>query len=176
LDFQCETLLQFNWGDGRDEQLIIDLQNKEIIDEFEVSNRNLYSIKAEKKYFALMCSNHHRWQDIYLSLRAHPYRKPDRFDNYINIFLFSDPENIRESFVSSLTISDERIVKVSPNGECYEVNRYCPHQGADLSDVEINEQNEIVCPRHSWCFSLDQLGKSLNSSHTICAKKLKPTP
>lgn len=176
LDFQCETLLQFKWGDERDQQFVIDLQAKEIIDELGVSNRNLYCLKAEKKYFALMSSNYHRWQDIYLSLRAQPYRKPDTFDNYINIFLFSDPENIREGFISSLTISDERIFKVSPNGECYEMNRYCPHQGADLSDVKINEQNEVICPRHSWRFSLDNLGKSLNSSHTICAKKVKPTP
>jgi len=176
LDFQCETLLQFKWGDERNEQLVVNLQSKEIIDQFEPSKKNIYSLKAEKKYFALMSSNHYRWQDIYLSLRAQPYRKPDNFDNYINLFLFSDPENIREGFISSLMISDERIIKVSPNGECYEMNRYCPHQGADLSDVEINEKNEIICPRHSWRFSLDEMGKSLNSSHTICAKKIKPTP
>jgi UDP-MurNAc hydroxylase len=119
-----------------------------------------------------MCSDF-RWQDIYLSLRAHPCRSPDNFDNYVNLFLFSDPESIRESFISSLTISDEKIVKVDSSGECYEMNRYCPHQGADLSDAEINEHNEVICPRHGWRFSLDQMGRSLDSSHTIRAKKLK---
>ena len=174
LDFECDTLLQFKWGDLENEQLLIDLQNKEIIRQSERSVSNIYILKAEKKYFSLMCSDN-RWQDIYLTLRGSPYRSPDEFNNFINIFLFSDPDNIRDNYISSLSISTEKILKTNKNGVCYEINKYCPHQGADLSNVEINEFNEIVCPRHGWRFSLNNDGKCLNSFHSICGKEIKPT-
>jgi UDP-MurNAc hydroxylase len=172
LDFECDILLQFKWGKSEDEQLVIDLENKKILYNYDLPETQVYILEAEKKYFSLMSSGN-RWQDIYLSLRANLYRNPDEFNNYINIFLFSDPENIRDSFISSLTIPTERILKKNKIGICYEINRYCPHQGADLLNVEINDKNEIVCPRHGWQFSLDNNGQSINSAESICAKILK---
>ena len=172
LDFECDTLLQFQWGNSADEQITIDLQAKQIVSQDQI-NGKVYVLSAEKKYFVLMYSGY-RWQDIYLSLRAKPYRNPDEFNNFINLFLFSDPENIRDSFITSLSISNERILKQGQSGVCYEINRYCPHQGADLSGVDVNERNEIVCPRHGWRFSLDNNGNTNNGSYSLCAKVLKP--
>jgi len=171
LDFECDTLLKLQWGELESEQLVIDLHSKKIIYQCDIASSKIYILRAERKYFSLMYSGT-RWQDIILSLRSSPYRKPDNFNNFINLFLFSDVSNIRNSFVSSLSISTERILKINKSGVCYEMNRYCPHQGADLSHVEINELNEIVCPKHSWRFSLDNEGQSLNSSLSICAKKI----
>ena len=172
LNFECDTLLKFQWGELENEQLVIDLQAKQIIHRCDSVLSKIYILSAEKKYFSLMSSNN-LWQDIYLSLRASLYRKPDDFNNFINIFLFSDPHNIRDRFISSLSISTEKILKINKNGVCYEINRYCPHQGADLSIAEINEHNEIECPRHNWRFSLDNNGQSLTSSHSIFAKEIK---
>jgi len=175
LDIKCDTLIKFQWGELESEQLLIDLESKKIISQCDIASSKIYILSAEKKYFSLMSSGN-RWQDIILSLRASPYRNPDNFNNFINLFLFSDLSNIRHSFISSLSIQTERILKINKSGVCYEMNRRCPHQGADLSNVEINELNEIVCPRHSWRFSLDNEGQSLNSPHSICAKKIKLTP
>jgi len=171
LDFECDTLIKFKWGELESEQILIDLQTKQILQEYDSVVSKIYILSAEKKYFALMCSGE-RWQDIYLSMRAKAFRHPDEFNNFINIFLFSDPDNIRDGFISSLSISTEKILKVNKSGICYEMNRYCPHQGADLLGVEINDDNEIVCPRHGWHFSLNNNGKSLISSHSLCAKKI----
>jgi UDP-MurNAc hydroxylase len=49
LDFQCETLIQFSWGDTQAEQFIIDLQKKSIIDEYDLSGRNLYRAGSKIK-------------------------------------------------------------------------------------------------------------------------------
>ena len=46
-------------------------------------------------YFGLMSDPKFRWQDIYLSLRATVSREPDIFNTFINIFLYSDIDNIR---------------------------------------------------------------------------------
>ena len=53
---------------------------------------------------------------------------------------------------------------IAPNGEkiClshtkngfFAVQNTCSHAGADLYKGFINEQNEIVCPLHSYCFNL----------------------
>lgn len=32
--------------------------------------------------------------------------------------------------------------------------KYCPHLGEDLSKGKINPQNEVVCPWHTYRFSL----------------------
>ena len=81
------------------------------------------------------------------------FRSPDQFNNIVNIFLFSEPESIRDSLLGSLDIPNERIVVTDINGNDYEINRFCPHQGADLN-AEINNNNELICPRHGWRFDL----------------------
>jgi UDP-MurNAc hydroxylase len=170
LEFDCDTLLKFQWGDMEDEQLTIDLQYKHVSRKVDLTASKIYILRAEKKYFSLMCTKN-RWQDIYLSLRAQPYRNPDEFNNFINLFLFSDVDNIRECFLSSLAIPSEKILKINKSGICFAMNRYCPHQGADLSNVEINDNNEVVCPRHGWHFSLDRSGQCLNSHLSLFSKK-----
>ena len=36
----------------------------------------------------------------------------------------------------------------------FAVQNKCSHAGADLYKGFINEQNEVVCPLHSYCFNL----------------------
>ncbi len=36
----------------------------------------------------------------------------------------------------------------------FAIQNACSHSGADLYKGFINEQNEIVCPLHSYCFDL----------------------
>lgn len=53
---------------------------------------------------------------------------------------------------------------IAPNGEriCvshtkegfFALQNTCSHAGADLHKGFINEQNEIVCPLHHYCFNL----------------------
>ncbi|HEX8823060.1 MAG TPA: Rieske 2Fe-2S domain-containing protein, partial [Archangium sp.] len=51
----------------------------------------------------------------------------------------------------------ERTV-VTAGGQRYSVNRFCPHQGADLKEGWVEEGRYLVCPRHRWRFDLQGEG------------------
>ncbi len=137
---------------------------------------NFMRIKASPAYFNLMSNPQNRWQDIYLTLRAKVNRSPDIFNTFINIFLFSNKENIRSGFETTLNINDERILVVNPNnGKNYEINRYCPHNGADLKNAKIDQNGRLICPRHAWAFDLGQDGVCKSAQATINAKEIVET-
>ena len=151
-------------------KIFIDLSNKKILNKFEY-NTPYEEIISDKKYFTLMHSKE-RWQNIYLSLRAKVLREPDIFNNDLNIFLFSDIENIRENFISTRNISNERVNVKNQSGEIFEINRFCPHNGSDLCNAEINSDNYLVCPGHGWKFDLNNNGIDKTSKTTINSKKI----
>jgi nitrite reductase/ring-hydroxylating ferredoxin subunit len=49
---------------------------------------------------------------------------------------------------------DEKICLSHTKDGFFAVQNRCSHAGADLHKGFINEHNEIVCPLHSYCFSL----------------------
>ena len=51
----------------------------------------------------------------------------------------------------------ERIV-VEAGGRRYSVRRFCPHQGADLTQAWVEGGRYLVCPRHRWQFDLENGG------------------
>ena len=57
-------------------------------------------------------------------------------------------------------------------GEIFEINRFCPHNGADLCNAEINSDNYLVCPRHGLKFDLINKGSDKLSKTTINSKKI----
>lgn len=172
---QCPKLL-FDW---KEQGLEIDL-NLGIVKLINWTDYELpasyMKVSASKSYFYLMSDPSYRWQDIYLSLRASVLRVPDVFNTFVNIFLFSDASNIRSAFVSTLDIKDERILIVNPlDGKNYEINRYCPHNGADLKDARIDKDGNLVCPRHSWLFKLNNNGICEKADVSIDAREVVET-
>ena len=177
IDMTQTPILIFNFTNKFDHndhsnknKIFIDLSGKQILDQFEY-NFPYEEIIADKKYFSLMHSKE-RWQNIYLSLRAKVLREPDIFSNDLNIFLFSDIENIKENFILTRNISNERINIKNHHGEIFEINRFCPHNGADLCNAEINSDNYLICPRHGWKFDLNKNGIDKTSKTTISSKKI----
>jgi len=171
----CPPLI-FSWGD---QGLKIDL-NKGTVIELKISDydwENEYmSVKATPAYFGLMANPKYRWQNIYLSLRATIQRKPNSFNTFINIFLYSDLSNIRSGFETTININEERIVVVNQhNGKNYEIDRFCPHNGADLKGAKIDDNGYLICPRHAWLFDLERNGKCKTAASTIDAKEIEKT-
>ena len=117
-----------------------------------------------------MC--YERWQNVYLTLRANVFRKPDIVSNSLNIFLFSDFSNIRNNFLSTYEINSEKVMVENKSKQRYLVDRYCPHQKADLCNAEIDENNNLICPVHAWKFNLNNGGKDNRSNLTINSKKI----
>jgi UDP-MurNAc hydroxylase len=170
----CPILI-FNFGGEFDKEdhtnnkkIFIDLNNKTIIDEFNYST-NYEEIISTEKYFNLMCSE--GWQNVYLSLRAKVVRRPDIFNNDLNIFIYSDSGNIEENYLLTRNISKERMDIKKENGEIFEIDRFCPHQGADLCNAKITPDNMLICPRHGWKFDLNKDGENISSGESIHAVK-----
>lgn len=177
LKFEKCPILILNWGSAsKINGLAVDLNSATVRPVSDLPEDNYMLVTAERKYFALMSDKANRWQDIYISLRASVTRKPDLFSTFVNIFLFSDVSNIRKAFQTTLNISEERILKIDPNtGKSYEINRYCPHNGADLIDADIDGNGNLVCPRHAWLFKLANLGKCAETGASIKAAELENT-
>ena len=67
-------------------------------------------------------------------------------------------------------------MKIDPNtGRGYELNRYCPHNGADLIDADVDTDGNVICPRHSWRFKLANHGKCFETGATINAEEVENT-
>lgn len=171
----CPTIL-FDWGE---KLLEIDLKKAtaEIIDPLSYKYPGSYlKVVASKAYFSLMSNQEYRWQDIALSFRVSVERKPDILNTFANIFLFSDECNIRSGFITTLDIKEERILIVNPvDGKNYEIDRYCPHNGADLKDARVDNQGNLICPRHSWLFDLQNDGRCTSAAASLHAKEVVKT-
>lgn len=168
LEFEELPIIIFQWGTSPEELIVININAGTISKNLPI-DRDFIKLTAEPKYFALMQANF-RWQDIYLTMRANVERKPDIFSNLANVFLFSDVSNIRHAFESSISIDSERIIVTDNDGKKYEINKFCPHQGADLSCAEITKSSELICPRHGWRFDLKAGGIHKKSGKSLKAK------
>lgn len=165
--------IAFRWGGEPTECLVIDLVAN-ALRAGQPPAPPCLELSASTKYFGLMCGRD-RWQDIALSLRATIERKPDVYNTIVNIFLFADESNLAESLLRNLNLSKERIV-IHHQGEQYEINRYCPHQGGDLAFAVIDDDLHVVCPRHSWRFDLACEGMCKTSGMSIDAVRLGGAP
>ena len=173
-EFELSDLpvIQFVWDEKKDKGISIDLNNRLIQTGFDRGLKKFFRISASEKYFALMSNCKYRWQDISLSMRATIKRRPDIFSSLINVFIFSDVENIRDAFYTSLNIPKDRCVIKDSGGCVHEIDRYCPHQGADLSEAAIDKDGYLICPRHGWRFDLHDGGISNRTNTTINAVTL----
>jgi UDP-MurNAc hydroxylase len=64
--------------------------------------------------------------------------------------------------------SQKRVV-VEAGGTRYSINRYCPHQGGDLSLGWLEQGKLWTCPRHRWQFDLEKDGQCTTSNTSISA-------
>ena len=88
-----------------------------------------------------------------------------------NLFLFTNLNDIVIAFEQTLNISNKRCIVICGSLK-YEINRYCPHQGADLKNIKV-KNNILTCPRHNISFDLSNEGKALNGIElSLKAKKI----
>jgi len=113
------------------------------------------------------------WEDFLLSFRFRASRSPDVYDATLHNFIAAEVEDLRAMCdgVLATEARKERTV-VTAGGQRYEVNRYCPHQGADLKEGWIEEGRYLVCPRHRWRFDLQGEGVCPTNGCSVSAKCL----
>ena len=70
--------------------------------------------------------------------------------------------NLRQ-ISDTLSIPQEGMVRLF-KGKKIILQRFCPHQGYDLADVQIDESGIITCPAHAWKFDC-LTGRCIRGDH-----------
>jgi len=127
-------------------------------------------IIASDWWFKLMVNNE-SGQNLCLTMHPRIIRN-NKYCVFQNLFLFSNLDDIKIVFEQTLNFNEQRCIVKLNNGCKFEINQFCPHQGADLKNVKIIN-GILTCPRHNISFDLNQKGKALNGINlTLNAKKI----
>ncbi len=114
------------------------------------------------------------WDEFLLSFRLRLSREPDTYDAILHGFLAVEAEDLG-AFCDTVRQSEARQerITVEAGGVRYSVRRYCPHQGADLTQAWCEGGRYLVCPRHRWRFDLKQGGACTTNGTTLNAVALE---
>ena len=112
------------------------------------------------------------WAAFFLSMRFEAERNPDKYNEFLMIFLKYPNKSIlkrHELYIKSKKL-DEKFLLFT-DGKQYECQKYCPHANGDLSKGKVVDNN-LICPLHAWEFSLED-GHCLNHNSKIAIKLLE---
>lgn len=172
LHHRVRVPLYFGLTDAPATMLRIDFLNKTTQIVGQMADSDFYSISAPSWQVARILDGEITWEEFALTFRMRLNRRPDVYQTLIQGFLLMEPEDMNWFCAQLLEIEDrQKRVIVEAGGIRYSIDRFCPHQGADLSQGWLNEGNLWTCPRHRWQFSLDHGGRCLTSDagiHAVC--------
>jgi UDP-MurNAc hydroxylase len=139
----------------------------------EVRDAHRYMLVASAPDIDRVLERKLNWEDFLLSFRFRASRVPDVYDATLHNFVAAEVEDLRAMCDTTLAAEarQERTV-VSTGAQRYTVNRYCPHQGADLKEGWIEEGRYLVCPRHRWRFDLEAGGVCATNGCSVKAQRL----
>lgn len=165
--------LYFCLNDHADKVMRVSFPDKklELVDN--IQEKQYYSIRTNSWEITRIFDHILTWEDFMLSFRLKLNREPDIYQTLINGFLTNEAEDINYFCEKLLVIeqNQERIV-VEANGTRYAINRFCPHEGGDLSQGWIAGK-KVFCPRHRWVYDLENSGKCTTNSCSIHAFPLE---
>ena len=152
--------------------LRVDFPAKRVDFATRIEDENQYSITAPSWEVARVLDEKITWDDFSLTFRMRLNREPDIHQTVLQGFLRLEPEDMNWFCSKLLNIesNQERIV-VEAAGRRYVIDRYCPHQGGDLSQGWVEGGRFLTCVRHQWQFDLERDGEALNnegSIHAVC--------
>ena len=113
------------------------------------------------------------WEDLLLSFRFRAHRDPDQYNQHLFTFLKMTDHAALQAITQAELASTENPVdtfRLEVGPEVYEVQRFCPHAGSDLTEAEV-VGGKIVCPGHRWHFNIET-GACDESDYRIFCRKL----
>jgi UDP-MurNAc hydroxylase len=167
---RVNTPLYFCLEDHRERMLRVEFPTKSVDYATGIEDRDHYAITAPSWEIARVLDGKITWDDFSLTFRLRLNREPDVYQTVVQGYLRLEPEDLRWFCARLLNIerNQERIV-VEASGCRYAINRFCPHQGGDLSRGWVEEGRFLVCPRHQWRFDLEHDGRAQRTDETIDA-------
>lgn len=122
-----------------------------------------YQITVEARWLDAVLMGRARWEDLFLSLRISAWRDPDRYNDYlVGLLKHADAGALAavESFEAERNPDDSVILK--DGGHDWQVSRYCPHAGEDLTHGAVIRDGVLRCLGHNFDFDL-ATGECLNA-------------
>lgn len=164
--------LYFGLSDFTDKWLRIDFRGGRVDPVPNIPEPNFYSLRSPSWQIARVVDGALTWEEFALTFRVRLNRKPDVYQTLIQGFLLLEPQDIDWFCQKLLDLErDRKRTIIEAGGVRYSIDRYCPHQGADLCQGWADEGRLWTCPRHRWQFALDKNGDSLTSEgsiHAVC--------
>ncbi len=155
----------------------VNLQQQTVSETQEIGELDFYSIVAPAWQVEKVLNREMHWEDFCLSFRSQLQRVPDTYSIIWNLFLFRNPDELAWAVASLKTLDRKNntciSVVCSTTAKEWKINRYCPHQGADLVNAQIEDSRYLICPRHGWKFDLENGGRlTPNGNFSVNVKQL----
>lgn len=170
LHARVQVPMYFGFTDAGHKLLRINFAARTVEPVQDIAESDYYSLRAPSWQVSRLLDHATTWEEFALSFRMRLNRKPDIYQTLIQGFLLMEPEDMNWFCARVLELEQrgKRFI-VEAEGTRYSIDRFCPHQGADLSQGWLAEGKLWTCPRHRWQFSLDKEGRCLTSTGTINA-------
>jgi UDP-MurNAc hydroxylase len=169
---RVQVPLYFGFCDSAGEVLRIDFPANRVDRVPEIREQDYYSLRAPAWQIARILKRAITWEEFALTFRMRLNRKPDVYQTLIQGFLLMESEDMNWFCAKLLDIEErQKRIIIEAEGTRYSIDRFCPHQGGDLSQGWLAEGRLWICPRHRWQFALDKEGRCLTSDgsiHAVC--------
>ena len=172
LNARIRVPLYFGLSDAEGRMLRIDFPTKRVDPVSQIDDRYYHSLTSPSWQVQRVLDGKITWEEFALTFRVKLNRKPDVYQTLMQGFLLMEPEDMN-SFCEKLLAIEQRQkrITIEAGGTRYSIDRYCPHQGADLTQGWLTDGRYWTCPRHRWHFALDKEGRctmNIGSIHAIC--------
>lgn len=136
-----------------------------------IVDEHRHSLVTSAANLAPMLAGRMTWDELLLSLRFRIERTPDLYDAILHGYLAVEAEDL-PAFCDSVREVEDRTerTRVRAGGKVWSVLRFCPHQGADLTQAWVQDDRFLVCPRHRWRFDLEEGGDCRVNGASLCAR------
>jgi len=172
IEQSMDVCMVFNLNEILDTSIIIDFKNKSI----NIENKNnidslsSYEISSSTGDVGRLLDGYLNWEDFMLSFRHRLKRTPDVYQVAINGFLTMEKEDVPDFVDNLMRLQNQRErITVEAGGVLYSIDKFCPHQGSDLTTHQIEDDRYLICPKHRWTFDLENDGNAVGVDATINA-------
>jgi UDP-MurNAc hydroxylase len=134
-----------------------------------------YRFRLASRWLAAVIDGRIGWEDLLLSFRFSATRDPDVYNDYL-IGLLKHADKAALDAVEEYDANRDvgATIMVQSEHGSYELNRYCPHAGEDLSENGVVVGRSIRCLGHNYEFDLET-GECTNGRCTaLRTRKLEP--
>ena len=174
IDQKMDAIMKFSLNEISETSIFVNFDNKQI--DILENNNDLnvtYEISCSAGDIGRLLDGYLNWEDFMLSFRHKLKRTPDIYQVAINGFLTMEKEDVPEFVSNLMRLQNQRErITVEAGGVLYSIDKFCPHQGSDLTTHQIEDERFLICPKHRWSFDLENDGQAVGVDATINAVDL----